>query len=120
VLVQVDQVVQPEIVQADLADSVQVDQVVQPEIVQADLVVNDQVEIAQADLVDLVQQVLAAALPVLVHQAELRVEHQVADQVDVQTQQAVVATQLVRSENLAVDLRRVVSQSVQSVKSSTT
>jgi hypothetical protein len=101
-------------------DNDQVDQVVQPEIVQAALVDNDQVAIVQAALVDLVQQVLAAALPVLVHQAELRVEHQVADQEDVQTQRAVGATRLVRSENLAVDLRRVVSQSVQSVKSSTT
>ena len=43
-----------------------------------------------------------------------------AGQVDDQTQQVVVATQQAHSENLAVDLRRVVSQSVQSVKSSTT
>jgi hypothetical protein len=116
----VDQVVQPEIVPVVSVDLDQVDQVVQVEIVPAALVDNVQVEIVPAALVDLVQQVLVVASLVPEHQAALQVEHQAAGQVDDQTQQVVVATQQAHSENLAADLRRVVSQSVQSVKSSTT
>jgi hypothetical protein len=93
-----------------------VDQVVQVEIVPVALADNVQVEIVLVVLVDLVQQVLVVASLV----PALQVEHQAAGQVDDQTQQVVVATQQAHSENLVADLRRVVSQSVQSVKSSTT
>jgi hypothetical protein len=116
----VDQVVQPEIVPVVSADLGQVDQVVQPEIVPVVSVDNVQAEIVLVALVDLVQPVPVVASLVPVHQVALQVEHQAADQVGDQTQQVVAVTQQAHSENLAADLRRVVSQSVQSVKSSTT
>ena len=111
---QVDQAVQVELVQVDLADLVQV------AIVQVDLADLVQVAIVQVDLADLVQQVLVVGLLVLAHQAVLQVERQVVDQVDVRIQQVVAVTQRARLVNLAADHQRVVSQSVQSVKSSTT
>ncbi len=115
-----DQAVQPEIVPVVSVDLARVDQVVQVEIVPAALADNVQVEIVPAVLVDLVQQEPVVVLLVPVHQVELQVEHLAADQVDVRTQLAVAATQQAHSENLAADLRRVASQSVQNVKSSTT
>jgi hypothetical protein len=120
VLDQVDQVVQPEIVPVVSVDLARVDQVVQVEIVPAALADNVQVEIVLVVSVDLVQQVLVVASLVPAHQVALQVEHQAAGQVGDQTQQVVAVTQQAHSENLAADLRRVVSQSVQSVKSSTT
>jgi hypothetical protein len=118
VLVQVDQVVQPEIVPVDLVDLVQVDQAAQ--VVLVALVGNDQVEIVPVALVDLVQQVPVVASQVPVHQVALQVEHQAADQVGDLIQLVVVATQQAHSANLAADHQRVASQSVQNVKSSTT
>ena len=114
-------IAQVEIVQVALADNVQVDlvQVAQVEIVQvalADNVQVDQAEIVQVALVDLVQQEPVVDLPVPAHQ----VAHQVADQVADQIQLEVVVTQPVHLENLVAGLQRVVSQSAQSVKSSTT
>jgi hypothetical protein len=116
-LVQVDQVVQPEIVLAVLADNAQVDQVVQPEIVPAVLADLVQPEIVPAVLADLVQpEIVPAVLQARVHQAV----HQVADQVADQIQLVVAATLLAHSANQVAGLQRVVSQSGQSVKSSTT
>jgi hypothetical protein len=107
-LAQVDQVVQPEIVLAVLADNAQVDQVVQP-------------EIAPAVLADLVQpEIVPAVLQARVHQVEHQAVHQVADQVADQIQLVVAATLLAHSANQVAGLQRVVSQSGQSVKSSTT
>jgi hypothetical protein len=81
----------------------------------------DRVEqVVPVALVDLVQQEPVVGLLVQVHQVALQVEHQVADQVDVRTQLAVVATQQAHSENPAAGLLRVASQSVLSVKNSTT
>jgi hypothetical protein len=127
VLGQVDQVARLEIVQVEivvvLADRVQADQVAQVVlVVKADQVA--QVQIVQVAivvvLVDLVRQALVAVSLVREHQVQLRVAHQVADQVAGRIQPAAVETQLVRLVNLAVGLRRVASQSGQSVKSSTT
>ena len=119
-----DQVVPAEIVPVVLADLVQVDlaaPVVRVEIVPADLADLVQVEIVQVVLADLVQQVLVVASQVLVHQVELQEQVlQVVDQVAVRIQRVVAETQRERSVNQAVDLQRVASQSVQSVKSSTT
>jgi hypothetical protein len=112
-LVQVDQVVQPEIVPAVLADNAQVDQVVQPEIVLAVLADLVQPEIVPAVLADLVQPEIVPAV------LQARV-HQVADQVADQIQLVVAATLLAHSANQVAGLQRVVSQSGQSVKSSTT
>jgi hypothetical protein len=81
---------------------------------------NVQVEIVPAALVDLVQQVLVVASLVPAHQVALQVEHLAADQVDVRTQLAVVATQPAHLENPEAGLLRVASQSAPSVKSSTT
>jgi G3E family GTPase len=116
-LVQVDQVAQ-----AVLAPSVQVGlaaQVAQAEIVLVvlvDLVPQEPVVV----LVDLVRQAQAAVLLVLVHQVELQAQPLAADQVDVRTQLAVVATQQAHLESQVADHLRVASQSVPSVKSSTT
>jgi hypothetical protein len=98
-------------VQAVLADNVRVG-IVQAEIVPAVLVDNVQVQIVQPELV--------ADLLVQVHQEQRQVAHQVADQVVARIQRAVAETQPARLVNLVADLRRVVSQSVPSVKSSTT
>ena len=98
-------------VQAVLADNVQV-QIVQAEIVPAVLADNVQVQIVQPELV--------ADSLVQVHQEQRQVAHQVVDQVVARIQRAVAETQPVRLVNLVADLRRVVSQSVPSVKSSTT
>jgi hypothetical protein len=120
-LVQVDQVVQPEIVLAALADNVQVDQVVQPEIVLAALVDHVQVEIVPAVLADHVQvEIVPVVLQARVHQVEHQAVHQVAGQVADRIQLVVVATPLAHSANQVAGLQRVVSQSGQSVKSSTT
>jgi hypothetical protein len=120
-LVQVDQVVQPEIVLAVLADNAQVDQVVQPEIVPAVLADLVQPEIVPVVLADLVQpEIVPVVLQARVHQVEHQAVHQVADQVADQIQLVVAATLLARSANQVAGLQRVVSQSGQSVKSSTT
>jgi hypothetical protein len=111
-----------EIAQVVLAVNVQADLAAQ--VVQAVLV--DKVEqvalaeIVQAVLVDLVQQEPVVVLLVPVHQVELQAEHLAADQVDVRTQLAVVATQQAHLENPEAGLLRVASQSAPSVKSSTT
>jgi hypothetical protein len=121
-LAQVDRVVQVGIAQAVLAANVRGDlaeQGVQAEIVpvvSVDLVQQEPVVVS----VDLVQQEPVGVLLVPALQVELLVEHLAADQVDVRTQLAVVATQLAHSENQAADLLRVASQSALSVKSSTT
>jgi hypothetical protein len=94
-------------VPAVLADNVRVG-IVQAEIVRVALADNVQVQIVQPELV--------ADLLVQVHQAQ----RQVADQVVARIQRAVAETQPARLVNLVADLRRVVSQSVPSVKSSTT
>jgi hypothetical protein len=121
----VDQVAQVVIAQAAIVQvasvvNVQVDQVVQAAIVQADLVAHVQVVIVQVDLVAHVRQVLVVDSRVRVHQAQLQAVRQVADQVVGRIQQADVATQRVHLENQVAGLQRVVSQSVLSVKSSTT
>jgi hypothetical protein len=123
----VDQVVQLVIVKVAivvvLVDRVQVDQGV-PVVLVAKVAQVVQLVIVQVAivvvLVDLVRQAPVAVSLVRAHQAQLRVAHQVADQVAVRIQLAVVETQLVRLVNLAVGLQRVASQSEQSVKSSTT
>jgi hypothetical protein len=106
-LVQADRVVQPVIVQVALADNVQADQVVQPEIV-------------QVVLADLVQPVPVVVSQVQVHQVERQVAHQAADQVVDRIQPVAAAILQELSENLVAVHQRVVSQSAQSVKSSTT
>jgi hypothetical protein len=99
------------------------------EIAQVVLAVNVQADLAaqvvQAVLVDKVEQVALVAIVQValvepVHQVELQVEHLAADQVDVRTQLAVVATQPAHLENPEAGLLRVASQSAPSVKSSTT
>jgi hypothetical protein len=124
VLVLVDQAVPAAIVPVDLADLVQVDPaalVVPAAIVPVDLADLVQVEIAQVALVDLVQPVPVVGSQVLVHQVELQVlVHQAVDQEVARIQLVVVETQREHLVNQAVDLQRVASQSVQSVKSSTT
>jgi hypothetical protein len=121
----VDQVAQVVIVLVAIAQvvsvvNVQVDQVVQVAIVQVVSVAHVQVEIAQVDLVDHVRQVLVADSLVRVRQAQLQVALRVEGQVVVRIQQAAVATQQAHLENQVADLPRVASQSVPSVKSSTT
>ena len=103
----------------DLADHVQADQVVQADLVaKADQVV--QAEIVQVDLAVLVRRVPVVDSQVPALQVEHQVEHQAADQVVVLTQLVVVVTQLAPLVNQVVGLHRVVSQSAQSVKRSTT
>jgi hypothetical protein len=103
-----------------LSDRVQVDQVVQ--VVKVDQVAQAQiVQVAiEVVLVDLVRQALVVVSPVREHQAQRQAQRQVAGQVVDRIQPAAVETRPVRLVNLAVDLRRVASQSEQSVKSSTT
>ena len=122
VLVQVVQVDQLEIaanVQADLADLVQVVQVAQAQ-EQADLVDLVQPEIVQADLVDLVQEQGLADLPALAQGHREQLARQVVVQVVARIHQVVAAMQRALSVNPVADLQRVASQSVQSVKSTTT
>jgi hypothetical protein len=100
---------------------VQVDQVVQPEIVPAVLADLVQLEIVPVVLADLVQpEIVPVVLQARVHQVGHQAVHQVADQVADQIQLVVAATLLAHSANQVAGLQRVVSQSVQSVKSSTT
>jgi hypothetical protein len=124
VLVLVDQAVPAAIVPVDLAELVQVDPaalVAPAAIVPVDLAELVQVEIALVALVDLVQPVLVVGSQVLVHQVELQgPAHQAVDQEVARIQLVVVETRRERLVNQAVDLQRVASQSVQSVKSSTT
>jgi hypothetical protein len=115
-LVQADRVVQPVIVPVALADNVQADQVVQPAIVPVVLVDLVQVEIVPVALADLVQPVPVVGSQVQVHQVERQVAHQVVDRI----QPVAAAILQALSENLVVVHQRVVSQSAQSVKSSTT
>ena len=75
-----------------------------------------QVGIVPGVLADLVQQVQVVGSLV----RALQVEHRAEDQVDVQIQLVVVETQLVHWVNLVAGHQRGVSQSAQSVKSSTT
>ena len=103
-----------------LADNVQADQVVQPAIVPVVLADLVQVEIVPVALVDLVQPVPVVGSQVQVHQVERQVAHQVADQVVDRIQPVAAAILQELSENLVVVHQRVVSQSAQSVKSSTT
>ena len=125
--VQVDLVDQPEIaanVQADLVDLVQVAQVAQ-ELGQVDLVDLAQREIVQVDLVDLAQVAQVAQVAqadLLAREQELQVQpaHQVVVQADVQMHQVVAAMQPELLVSLVADHQRVVSQSAQSVKSTTT
>jgi hypothetical protein len=122
--VQVDLVDQPEIaanVQADLVDLVQVAQVAQ-ELGQVDLVDLAQREIVQVDLVDLAQVAQVAQADLLAREQELQVQpaHQVVVQADVQMHQVVAAMQPELLVSLVADHQRVVSQSAQSVKSTTT
>ena len=108
----------------DLADHVQADQVVQADLVaKADQVVQAEIvqaEIVQADLAVLVRRVPVVDSQVPALQVEHQAGHQAADQVVVLTQLVVVVTQLAPLVNQVVGLQRVVSQSAQSVKSSTT
>jgi hypothetical protein len=119
-LVQADRVVQPAIVQVALADNVQADRVVQPAIVQVALADLVQVEIVQVALADLVQPVPVVVSQVQEHQVEHQVAHQVADQVVDRIQPVAAAILQELSENLVAVHQRVVNQSAQSVKSSTT
>ena len=123
VLVQVVQVDQLEIaanVQADLADLVQLVRVAQAQ-EQADLVDHVQPEIVQADLVDLVQVAQGLAdLPALAQGHREQLARQVVVQEVVRIHQVVAATQQELLVSLAVARQRVVSQSAQSVKSTTT
>jgi hypothetical protein len=64
--------------------------------------------------------VLVVVLQVQVHQVEHQVAHQAADQVVDRIQPVAAAILQELSENLVADLPRVASQSVPSVKSSTT
>jgi hypothetical protein len=118
------EIVPAAIVPVDLADLVQVDLaalVVQAEIAQVALADLVQAEIAQVALADLVQPVQVVASQVLVHQVELQGPAlQAVDQEVVRIQLVVVETRREHLVNQAVDLQRVASQSVQSVKSSTT
>jgi hypothetical protein len=119
-VVQVDQREIAEIVQADLADLVQVVQVAQAQ-EQADLVDLVQPEIVQADLADLVQVAQGLAdLPALAQGHREQLARQVVVQVVVRIHQVVAAMQLALLVNPVADLQRVASQSVQSVKSTTT
>jgi len=79
-----------------------------------------QPEIVRVVLVDLVQAVPVVVSQVQVHQVELQVERQVEDQVVGRIQPVAGAILQELSENLVVARQRVVSQSAQSVKSSTT
>ena len=118
------EIVPVEIVQVDLVDLVQVDlaaRVVRAEIVQVDLADLVQVEIVPVELADLVQPVPVVASQVPELQVELQEQElQVVDREAVRIQLVVVETRRERSVNQAVALQRVASQSVQSVKSSTT
>lgn len=84
----------------------------------------DQLEIAanvQADLVDLVQVAQGLAdLPALAQGHREQLARQVVVQVVVRIHQVVAAMQRALSVNPVADLQRVASQSVQSVKSTTT
>jgi hypothetical protein len=85
----------------------------------ADLVDLVQLAIVQADLVDLVQVAQGLAdLPAQAHQEPLA--RQVVVQVVVRIHRVVAATQRALLVNPVADLQRVASQSVQSVKSTTT
>jgi hypothetical protein len=86
-------------------------------VVLADLV---QPEIVQVALADLVQPVPVVVSQVQVHQVEHQVERQVADQVVDRIQPVAAAILQELSENLVAVHQRVVNQSAQSVKSSTT
>jgi len=108
------------IVPVALADNVQADQVVQPEIVPVALADLVQVEIVPVALADLVQPVPVVGSQVQVHQVERQVAHQAADQVVDRIQLVAAAILQELSENLVAVHQRVVSQSAQSVKSSTT
>ena len=122
--VQADLVDQPEIaanVQVDLVDLAQVAQVAQ-ELGQVDLVDLAQLAIVQVDLVDLAQVAQVAQADLLAREQELQVQpaHQVVVQADVQMHQVVAAMQPELLVSLVADHQRVVSQSAQSVKSTTT
>lgn len=109
--------------QVDLVDLVQVDQVDQVAQArgQVDLVDLVQPEIVQADLVDLVRPEIAQA-DLLAREQALQ-EHpapQVDVQVVVQIHQVVAALQQELLVSLVAGHQRVVSQSAQSVKSTTT
>ena len=121
-----DQVIQVDLleiaanVQADLVDLVQVVQVAQVQ-EQADSVDLVQPEIGQADLVDLVQVAQALAdLPALALGHQEQLARQVVVQVVARIHQVVAAMLLALLVNPVAGLQRVVSQSVQSVKSTTT